>query len=95
MVTYEERPVTQRWGICDNCGHSAIASEYEAWWGVKCDVCGKEGCDKCLNHGTFWVGEREYHRHTTCKWTKKQEKLKEKYRLSNICCEKWEPDHIC
>ncbi len=100
MVTYEDKPVTRRWIICDNCGHSEVAIDTSGWWGIKCDVCGKEGCDKCLDHSTFWAGKREYHHHKTCKLTNELEALKYKYKMgiSAACATALlnsEPDHIC
>jgi hypothetical protein len=100
MVTYEDRPITERWAICENCGHSAIAGKYEAWWGKKCAVCGKEGCDECLDHNTFWADHKQIFHHKACKLTKELEALRYKYKMgiTATCMSaiaNYEPDHIC
>lgn len=100
MVTFEDRPVTQTWIICDNCGHSVLAVDALAWWGSKCAVCGKEGCPKCMDHNSFWADHKEYYHHKACKLTKALQKLKYKYEsgIRATCASaiaNWEPDHIC
>ena len=98
MVSFEDRPITRKWVICDNCGYSEVHITSQGWWGVICDVCGKEGCLECMEHETFWVGNREYHHHKACKLTKKIQKLKDQYnRDIGLSCAlvSREPDHIC
>lgn len=48
MSTTEKVPVYEKMIKCNNCGNT-MSIEYKWRFDRKCEVCGKEGCIKCMN----------------------------------------------
>ncbi|MCK4518388.1 hypothetical protein KAT92_06430 [Candidatus Babeliales bacterium] len=74
MSTHKEIPITETQITCKNCGYSRKEKDLNkfgdhAEFDIICNVCGNEGCTKCIAQDSFYVHDEKYHRHEKCPWT--------------------------